>query len=153
MRGYPTLANASAKSIYGMFRDDRCPSASPVDQAQDSRYAHDARALRAGESYEDVAREQGQLQVHPGPIAPSPLGAIQGQVVLNAALSEMFCNGLFMTARCVHRKPARFAIESSPTLFSYSTGNAAELQGFAILTWVKVFHSMLKTASFRSDGR
>jgi hypothetical protein len=66
---------------------------------------------------------------------------IQGKEVLNLALLHVQRNALLVPAGGIHREPACCGICMDLAL--------AE-QGFAILTWVKVFHRTLETASERS---
>lgn len=64
--------------------------------------------------------------------------------MLDPALRQMLCDPLLMAAGGIDRKPRLFN-ERTKSIDVRIMG--AVLQSFAILTWVGVFHSGLKTAS------
>ena len=99
---------------------------------------------RTLDAHKDVAGEQRQFQRHLGSVAPLPVRAIEREIMLNFALTQVLCNSFFVTAGGVDRKPARgsgyFPANLDHGRFRLDILENASSQGFAILTWVKVFH-------------
>ncbi len=82
------------------------------------------------------------IQRHPGPIAPLPIRAIEREIVLNFALTQVLRNPLFVTTGGINRKPAQAPVtfgQSVQGISSRTSSNICSSQGFAILTWVMVY--------------
>jgi hypothetical protein len=124
--------------------------------SQRSGNTQDAHSLGALNAYKNIAREKRQVQRYPGPVAPFPVRLVEGKVMLNFALTQMLRNAFFVAAGRIERKPARgsdyFRANVGQGRFDLSILENASLQGFAILTWVKVFHKAMNIGSKQQSG-
>jgi hypothetical protein len=144
MRLKPMLLRSAPQNLdRGVWKRRGLAPGSPHD-CKDSGNTQDAAALSTPDTNKEVTGKQGQFQIYSGAVAPLPLGAVKREIMFDFALSQVLRNPLFVPAGGIDGKPGRNG--------RYSRSNPREgrvrmrifenaySQGFAILTWVKVFH-------------
>ncbi len=139
MRFNPMLQKAGSQSLDRTVGKRRRLTSGPSHHGQSPRNTQNAYTLRALNTHKNIAGEERQVQRHPRPVAPFPVGPIQRKIMLDFALTQMLRNAFFVTGSCIECEPARrtgyFRAIVDSGSYDSDILKSASLQGFAILTW------------------
>jgi len=123
--------------------------------SKDSGDTQDAAALSTPDTNKEITGKQGQFQIHSGTVAPLPLAAVKREIMFDFTLSQVLRNPLFVPAGRIYGKPGRNGRYSRSNLregrVRMRIFENAYSQGFAILTWVKVFQKSTNRRSKAND--